>query len=57
MEFQGCGVPSAFADPSSYGAAADEDEDGVTAIEDDSLSELPRRTLTIRASGLRVSAH
>jgi hypothetical protein len=60
-EFQGCGVPSAFADPSSYPAAGqhgqkDEEEGEGGDDTGDCLSELPRRTLTLRASGIRVSS-
>lgn len=54
VEFQGCGVPSAFADPASFVAAASDGE-GDGDAHGDSLGALPRRTLTLRPSGMRVS--
>lgn len=54
VEFQGCGVPSAFADPGAYG---DSDEADVPA-EEDRLTDLPKLPLPLqmRGSGLRVSS-
>ena len=52
VEFQGCGVPSAFADPGAYG---DSDEADVPA-EEDRLTDLPKLPLQMRGSGLRVSS-
>ncbi len=60
VEFQGCGVPSAFADTAGFGgnAADDEDDDGSGGDgPGDRLGALPRRTLTLRPSGMRVSHH
>lgn len=52
VEFQGCGVPSAFADPGAYG-----DSDGADVpVEEDRLTDLPKLPLQMRGSGLRVSS-
>lgn len=49
VEFQGCGVPSAFADPGAYETGnADE------AADEDRLTDLPKLPLQMRSSGLRV---
>ena len=57
---QGCGVPSAFADPSSFGDGANDTASEGGSGGDapgDRLGELPRRTLTLRPSGMRVCFH
>ena len=46
-EFQGCGVPSAFADPGAY-------EDASETADGDRLTDLPKLPLQMRTSGLRV---
>ena len=48
VEFQGCGVPSAFADPGAFEGSDDAD----VAAEEDRLTDLPK--LQMRSSGLRV---
>lgn len=50
MEFQGCGVPSAFADPGAF----DSSDDADVAAEEDRLTDLPKLPLQMRGSGLRV---
>lgn len=50
VEFQGCGVPSAFADPGAFESSDDAD----VAAEDDRLTDLPKLPLQMRTSGLRV---
>lgn len=58
VEFQGCGVPSAFADPAGFGGDAAVDDDGCGGDgPEDRLGDLPRRTLTLRPSGMRVRPH
>ena len=49
MEFQGCGVPSAFADPGAF-----DSDDAEVAAEEDRLTDLPKLPLQMRGSGLRV---
>ncbi len=51
VEFQGCGVPSAFADPGAFESSDDTD----VAAEEDRLTDLPKLPLQMRTSGLRVS--
>ncbi|CAL5220929.1 g3027 [Coccomyxa viridis] len=50
VEFQGCGVPSAFADPGAFESSDDAD----VAAEDDRLTDLPKLPLQMRTSGLRM---
>ena len=50
VEFQGCGVPSAFADPGAF--EGPDEADG--AVEEDRLTDLPKLPLQMRSSGLRV---
>ena len=52
VEFQGCGVPSAFADPGAYG----DSDGGDMPAEEDRLTDLPKLPLQMRGSGLRVSS-
>ena len=49
VEFQGCGVPSAFADPGAY-----ETGNADQAADEDRLTDLPKLPLQMRSSGLRV---